>query len=119
MNIFLYWNRIDSDSKSIYKFLKDQDFRDTISQNHSLTILEPYSRFSLTKTIQAQIAQSDLALFFTHGEEDVILKSKNQCSFIDPKNAQLLSNKRVIAICCSSAKQLGPLCVDSPVYSKF
>ena len=119
MNIFLYWNRIDNDSKSIYKFLKDQDFRDAISQNHSLTILEPYSRFSLTQTIQDQIAQSDLALFFTHGEEDVILKSKNQCSFIDSKNAQLLSNKRVIAICCSSAKQLGPLCVDSPVYSKF
>ena len=126
MNIFLYWNRIDKDSKKIYKFLEDKDFRDTISQNHSLSIMEPYVSFDLTEGIQDQIAQCDLALFFTHGEEDAILKClyihppmKKRFSFINSDNASILSDKRVIAICCSSAKELGQLCVDTPIHSKF
>ena len=126
MNIFLYWNKIDKDSKKIYKFLEDKAFRDTISQSHSLKIIEPYVSFDLTKGIQDQISQCDLVLFFTHGEEDAILKClyihppmKKSFSFVNSDNASILSGKRVIAICCSSAKELGQLCVDEPIHSKF
>ncbi len=126
MNIFLYWNRIDNDSKKIYKFLGDTGFRETISKCHSLTIIEPYASFKLTEELKYQISQSDLILFFTHGEEDAILKclyiyptTKKQFSFIDSDNASILSDKRVIAICCSSAKELGQLCVDTSIHSKF
>ena len=126
MNIFLYWNRNDRDSKKIYKFLEDKDFRDTVEQSHSLIVKDPYVFFELTEDIQHQIAQSDLVLFFTHGEEDAILKClyihpsmKKRFTFIDSDNASMLSNKRVIAICCSSAKELGKLCVDEPIHSKF
>lgn len=126
MNIFLYWNRIDNDSKKIYKFLRDKDFIDAVSQSHSLTMREPFLLFELTEEIQNQIAESDLVLFFTHGEEDAILKCqykfstmKKRCSFINFDNASLLSDKRVIAICCSSAKELGQLCIGASIHSKF
>ena len=126
MKIFLFWNRIDNDSKKIYKFLEDQHLQETIEQTHSLVIHKPYAKFQITEEMKTQIAESDLVLFFTHGDDDAILKClyiqpsmKKQFSFIDSDNAQLLSDKKVIAICCSSAKELGPLCVDSPICSKF
>jgi len=126
MKIFLFWNRIDNDSRKIYKFLEDQSFEEEIKKNHSLIIYKPFAKFQITEEMKTQLSESDIALFFTHGEEDVILKSlykqtqmKKQFSFIDSDNAQLLSNKKVIAICCSSAKELGPLCVASPIRSKF
>ena len=126
MKIFLFWNRIDNDSKKIYKFLEDQSFQEEIEKTHSLIIHKPYAKFQITEEMKTQILESDLVLFFTHGEEDVILKSlykqtqmKKQFSFIDSDNAQLLSDKKVIAICCSSAKELGPLCVAFPIQSKF
>lgn len=126
MKIFLFWNRIDSDSRKIYKFLEDQSFQNEIQQIHSLIINKPFAKFQITEEMKTQISESDLVLFFTHGEEDVILKSlykqptmKKQFSFIDSDNAHLLSDKRVIAICCSSAKKLGQQCIDSPIHSKF
>ena len=126
MKIFLFWNRIDSDSKKIYSFLEDQCFQEEIAKTHSLILHKPYAKFQISEEMKAQILESDLVLFFTHGEEDVILKSrykqtqmKKQFSFIDSDNAQLLSDKKVIAICCSSAKELGQLCVDSSIHSKF
>lgn len=126
MNIFLYWNKIDQDSKKIYKFLREKDFIETVSQSHSLTIREPFLLFEITEEIKHEIAESDLVLFFTHGEEDAILKcqykfstAKKRCSFIDFDNASMLSDKRVIAICCSSAKELGQLCIGAPIHSKF
>lgn len=126
MKIFLFWNRIDNDSRRIYKFLENQSFLEEIEKTHTLIIHKPYAKFQITEEMKTQILESDLVLFFTHGEEDVILKSlykqtqmKKQFSFIDSSNAQLLSNKKVIAICCSSAKELGPLCVALPIPSKF
>ena len=64
-------------------------------------------------------------MFFTHGEEDAILKFqyterllKKRYVFIDCENAGLLKNKNVIAICCDSAKILGQYSVNE-CKSKF
>lgn len=111
MKIFIYWNRIDKDSKKIYKFLSDDSFRHTLEENSDVVFFDPYLSFSLTQERLDQITHSDIILFFTHGEEDAILKSKyiqnnrkKDFSFIDVDNASLLSGKKVIAICCASAK---------------
>ena len=126
MKIFIYWNRIDKDSKKIYKFLSDDSFRHTLEENSDVVFFDPYLSFSLTQERLDQITHSDIILFFTHGEEDAILKSKyiqnsrkKDYSFIDVDNASLLSGKKVIAICCASAKSLGQYCVADPINSVF
>lgn len=127
MNIFLYWNKIDSDSKKIYKFIKDPEFRNALQSNNNVCFCEPFSRaFKVDQVILKEIEKSDLVMFFTHGEEDTILKAtynfdeeKKIFSFVDTENDRILSQKRVIAICCDSAKVLGTHCVSDAVKSIF
>lgn len=126
MKIFIYWNKIDNDSKKIYKFLKNDTFRQSLEKDNDVVFFEPFCSFLLTQERINQIAMSDIIIFFTHGEDDAILKSKykqpNQkknFSFIDFDNASLLSGKKVIAICCASAKSLGEYCVADEVKSIF
>ena len=126
MKIFIYWNRIDNDSKKIYKFLKKDSFREELESKNEVYYHEPYISFQIDKSILEKIASSDVVMFFTHGEEDAILKSKyiqqdqkKNFSFIDFENASILAKKKVIAICCDSAKVLGRYCVDTDIKSDF
>lgn len=126
MKVFIYWNRIDQDSKKIYKFLGSDSFRHILEESNEVVFFEPYLSFSLTQERLNQISHSDIIIFFTHGEEDAILKSKyiqinrkKSFSFIDFDNASLLSGKKVIAICCASAKSLGQYCVTDQINSTF
>lgn len=126
MKIYIYWNRIDRDSKKIYKFLGSDIFRKAIEENNDVVFFDPYRPFSLDQQRRDQITMSDVIMFFTHGEEDAILKSKyiqdylkKQFSFIDLENASLLAEKKVIAICCASARSLGKYCVEDKINSTF
>lgn len=101
MKIFIYWNRIDQDSKKIYKFLRSESFRHVLEESNDVVFFEPVLSFSLTQERLDQISQSDIIMFFTHGDEDAILKSKyiqtnrkKDFSFIDFDNASLLSGKK-------------------------
>lgn len=76
MKIFIYWNKIDNDSKKIYKFLKNDTFRQSLGKDNDVVFFEPFCSFLLTQERINQIAMSDIIIFFTHGEDDAILKSK-------------------------------------------
>lgn len=126
MKIYIYWNKIDKDSKKIYKFLGSDTFRQIIKENNDVVFFDPFLSFSLDQRRLDQITMSDVIMFFTHGEEDAILKSKyiqshakKNYSFIDFDNASLLAGKKVIAICCASAKSLGKYCVADKINSTF
>lgn len=126
MKIFIYWNRIDRDSKKIYKFLKNDSFRKELGMGNEVYYYAPYTSFNINQCILEEIASSDVVMFFTHGEEDAILKSKyihqeqkKNFSFINFENAGILAEKKVIAICCDSAKTLGVYCVSPEVRCDF
>lgn len=126
MKLFLYWNYKDTDSKKIYQFLKNPDFKNTIEENHDLEWCCKYSDFELNEKLMSEIEKSDLLLFFTHGDDDAILKFryndeivKKRFTFIDLENASILKNKKVIAFCCRSAKVLGQYCISDEIQSKF
>lgn len=119
MNVFIYWNRIDRDSKHIYKFLDDGSFINKLQEVCNVKLHKPNVKFALNDTIKSEIEESDIVIFFTHGMEDAILISKykhetekRRFSLIDTQSASMLANKKVIAICCDSAKCLGPHCVN-------
>lgn len=126
MNIFLYWNYKDNDSKRIYSFLNDSEFVNKIQQDENLKFYKKCYSFEVDEDIKKEIADSELVLFFTHGDNDSILKFryndeivKKRFVFIDKSNASMLKHKKVISICCNSARELGKLCVSDEVQSKF
>ena len=50
MKIFIYWNRIDNDSRKIYKFLEDREFLQRLNENNrNVCLLKPYSSFEYNK----------------------------------------------------------------------
>ena len=126
MKIFLYWNYKDQDSKKIYQFLKNNSFMDFLNNCHNVIFYKEFRDFPLNDTLLNHMATSDLILFFTHGDDDAILKFryndesvKKRFTFIDLENASILKNKKVIAFCCRSANRLGRYCVDKDIESKF
>ena len=60
MKIFIYWNRIDNDSKKIYKFLKKDSFREELESKNEVYYHEPYISFQIDKSILEKIASSDV-----------------------------------------------------------
>lgn len=126
MNIFLYWNYKDQDSKKIYQFLKNPEFKQFFDESHNIKWYRKYSDFELNKSLYDDIENSDLVLFFTHGDDDAILKFryadeivKNRFTFVNLENASILKNKKVIAFCCRSANVLGRYCTGKEIQSKF
>lgn len=126
MRIFIYWNYKDRDSKKIYQFLNKSKFMYKITQDHDVYIYKKYKDFLLDESLCNEILNSDIIMFFTHGEYDAILKFryidnllKKRYVFVDLENALLLKNKKVISVCCRSAKELGVYCVGDKVQSKF
>jgi|GEM_PF-5635668 len=114
---FFYWNYFDNDSKRMYRFLhKDEsDFIEGAENICEVFLHRRHIKFDSSDQIYVDIAQCDILLFFTHGEADAILKRaygnplfKNQYTLIDLENVNLFSGKKVISICCDSAKLLGP-----------
>lgn len=126
MNIFLYWNYKDQDSKKIYQFLNNTSFRASLEASHNVVFHREFHDFPLDDRLLNEIADSDLVLFFTHGDDDAILKFryndesvKKRFTFVDLENASVLKNKKVLAFCCRSANILGRYCVDKDIESKF
>lgn len=126
MKIFIYWNYKDNDSKKIYQFLKNSTFLEKLKEENTVTIKKMFSNFILDEDIINAVAESDVIMFFTHGEEDSILKFryknedvKDQFTFINTDNAGILKGKKVLAFCCSSATILGEYCCSEEVKSKF
>ena len=140
MKVFIYWNKRDNDSKKIYRFLKDGSWIKALEKNHSVAKAFLYESFDVnTKkiigynevemTLLEAMRQADIIFFFTHGDNDRILKSKyyNPAAFqaftyMDCKTASMASFKAIISICCSSAKVLGQHCVNNegvPYYIGF
>lgn len=100
MKIFIYWNYKDNDSKKIYQFLKNSTFLEKLKEENTVTIKKMFSNFILDEDIINAVAESDVIMFFTHGEEDSILKFryknedvKDQFTFINTDNAGILKGK--------------------------
>lgn len=126
MNIFIYWNYKDNDSKKMYQFLNESFFADNIGCNKIIKFKKAYEDFEIDDSLCADMVNSDIILFFTHGDDDAILKFryynelvKERFIFLDKKNANLLKEKKVIAICCRSANLLGKYCIGENVQCKF
>lgn len=126
MRIFIYWNYKDNDSKKIYQFLKNSNFLEKLKEENTVIVIQRYSDFTLDEDIITAITESDIIMFFTHGEEDAILKFryknedvKDRFIFINSDNAGILKEKKVLAFCCSSAAILGEYCCSEVVKSKF
>ncbi|MCI9442005.1 MAG: hypothetical protein HFH15_12390 [Ruminococcus sp.] len=126
MNIFIYWNYKDNDSKKIYQFLNQSTFFELLEEGNNVIFHKEHQDFIIDNLMHNEIRNSDIILFFTHGDDDSILKfrykdelPKERFIFLDFENAELLRGKRVIAICCRSANQLGEYCVGEKVQSEF
>ena len=126
MNIFIYWNYKDGDSKKIYSFLNDSEFIESVKEREDIVFHKEFENFELTEEIVKEIEGSDVILFFTHGDSDAILKFrykdpllKQRFVFIDKGNASILKKKKVIAICCNSARELGNFCMNGDIKSEF
>lgn len=125
MNIFIYWNYKDNDSKKMYQFLNELSFSDLLPDN-KIMFHKEFKDFNIDDSICNDMKNSDIIFFFTHGDDDAILKFrynneqyKQQFTFIDFNNANLLKEKKVIAICCRSANCLGKHCVSDNIQCKF
>lgn len=126
MNIFIYWNYKDNDSKKMYQFLNQPTFFDLLREGNNIIFHKAHQDFIIDNLMHNEIRNSDIVLFFTHGDDDSILKFrykdellKERFIFLDLKNAELLRGKKVIAICCCSANQLGEYCVSENIQSEF
>lgn len=140
MKVFIYWNKRDGDSKKIYNFLKNGSWINALEKKHSVAKAFLYDSFDVSTkkiigyngiemTLLEAMQQSDILFFFTHGDNDRILKSKynnpsafQAFTFMDCENASMASYKAIISICCSSAKVLGQHCVNNegvPYYIGF
>jgi hypothetical protein len=126
VKIFLYWNYKDRDSKRIYQFLNNAAFKEGLESRCDVVWQRMYCDFQLDDKLLNDMLTSDLLLFFTHGDDDAILKfryndeaAKEQFTFINQDNATILKKKKVIAICCRSANILGKYCVGKNIESKF
>ena len=140
MKVFIYWNKRDNDSKKIYSFLKNGSWINALEKKHSVAKAFLYDNFDVSTkkiigynkikmTLLEAMQQSDIIFFFTHGDDDRILKSKynnpsafQAFTYMDCENASMASSKAIISICCSSAKVLGQHCVNNegvPYYIGF
>lgn len=122
MNIYIYWNTVDKDSKKIFHFLSQND-KDSIfiaiNDGNNVELDRRYQRFTDKSSITNHISWADLIIFCTHGAKDEILKYKNSLNremeditLIDESNMKILKDKIVLAFCCSSAKILGRKCTS-------
>ena len=126
MKIFVYWNYKDQDSKKIYQFIKQSSFFENLEKEHQIFWHKEYKDFPVDDTLKEHLQESDIIFFFTHGEDDRILKFrynnelvKDRFTFISYNNARLLSEKKIFAFCCRSANELGEYCVGFNVNSIF
>lgn len=126
MKIFVYWNYKDQDSKKIYQFIKQSSFFENLAKEHQVVLHKEFKDFKLDDTVIKDLQESDIAFFFTHGEDDSILKFryndallKDRFTFICKDNAPLLSKKKILAFCCRSANKLGEYCVGPNINSLF
>ena len=125
MKVFVYWNRKDKDCKKIFHFMSDNDQDSVISvlkSNSDFSIVHPWQFYSDRENIINIILQNDLIIFLTHGCDDSILKCRNNpvrsiddYILLNKENAIVLKGKKVIALCCSSAKTLGRYCVSDEI----
>jgi hypothetical protein len=126
MKIYAYWNSKDLDCKKIFHFMSPNDEYSVIStleRDNTLKIDRICQLFDTEKRadIMSDIQANELIIFLTHGTKDEILKYRNRPNnslddiLIDRENAGVLKDKIVLAFCCSSAKELGRLCVSDKV----
>ena len=115
-SLFIYWDYADNDSKKIYKFLhvKNSQFIEELKAGREVCLHKRHDIFDASDGLYQDIDACQVLLFFTHGENDAILKrrygdndAKTRFSLIDLNNVEILSGKKVVSICCSSAKTLG------------
>lgn len=126
MKIFIYWNYKDNDSKKIYQFIKQSTFIENLKKEHEVVVYRKFQDFELDITLMKDLQESDVVLFFTHGEKDSVLKFrynnellKDRFTFINLENANILGGKKILAFCCRSAGELGKYCVEPDVNCIF
>ena len=115
MNALIYWNYGDSDSKKMYSFLDSSPFRE-LCQKENIDIRKEHKKFD-NDGYWNQAEEKEMLLFFTHGEEDAILKfrykqdhMRDEYVLATEKEINRMAGKRIVAICCQSAKGLGKAC---------
>lgn len=128
MNIYVYWNTNDHDCEKIFHFMSPNDpysVVECLNSKNVLQIKRIWQPFKDKTNILGDISKNELIIFLTHGEEDCILKYRNDPNknfesyvLIDTGNAHILKGKTVLAFCCSSAKGLGRYCVTSEIGCK-
>jgi hypothetical protein len=115
VKVFIYWNCYDTDSKKMYQFLADWE-RGFIKKHEAELDTRLHKKtlyFGESDHLYDDMEDCDILLFFTHGEDDAILKrlyeegNKSNCTLIGLNNMVILAGKKVISICCCSAKALG------------
>lgn len=119
MNIYVYWNTNDLDSKKIFHFLSKEDEFTIIPSIEEKSIDRHWQPFKKRGDVEKKIEMADVVIFCTHGAPNEILKyqprpnhDKKEYVLIDSSNIGILEGKKVLAFCCDSAKMLGPLSVS-------
>ena len=114
MELYVYWNTIDKDCKKIFHCLSPNDEETIIPIFDADCIDRKVKPFKKDEVVR-RIKDANTVIFCTHGGPDEIMKcrqrEKKDCDnfiLIDKNNIQLLKDKIVIALCCYSAKRLGP-----------
>lgn len=117
MKALIYWNYRDNDSGKMFRFL-DSPLYKQLYQTENIEIRKEHNRFNKDEYWE-QAKDKEMLLFFTHGEEDAILKFRYRQDHIreeyvlaTTEEIDHMAEKRIIAICCQSAKVLGKACVE-------
>ncbi len=114
MSVLILRNKKDKDIKKITRFL-DEELRDV---GVDVKVKNLYHLKG--KDIPEYIKDYQVIIVFTHGSDTELFYSTPRPSdlmtapdiFVDLSNAMIFDNKKIISFACSSAKKLGPYCVD-------
>lgn len=107
------------DSKKIFHFLSKEDEFTIIPSIEEKSIDRHWRPFKKSDDVEQKIEKADVVIFCTHGAPNEILKyqprpnhDKKEYVLIDSSNIGILEGKKVLALCCDSARILGPLSVS-------
>jgi hypothetical protein len=98
MKIFIYWNYKDSDSKNIYQFLKKTTFINMLEECNDVFLWKKFDDFIIDETLNEELTSSDIILFFTHGDDDAILKYRYIDCIFQPNSITVPKGRHAIPL---------------------
>lgn len=112
MSIAFYRNMLNKEIKNFAKFSKDIVCKFFESEKNVAMIYDAKKDFCLL-----EIEKYDTLVFISHGSKNEIyhrfdFKNKNHQVLLNQSNINILNNKKVIAISCGTARELGPIACE-------